>query len=340
MIIINISGGLGNQLFRYAFARILSKELNEELLIDLSRVRISTTKGHEIYGLHPYNIKGNVGNFNPIEHYKYFLFLMDLSINFEKSKFIIMHPYIGSFINIILKNIRNFLNKYLNKKIGYYRYELLDLDYLYKDVDRIRVDNLNSADSLKFLHGNFISYNIIENKLYTSEKFFKRYYDLLHEDFKYMIPLTKESKEIYDEMQKYDSVCLHIRHGDYEGLLDYGLCSTEYYEKSIETIASKLENPKFFIFSNNMENAKKIIKSKYPYVFVDFEDNNELIGKGNGELLKLMSSCKHFIIANSTFSWWAAFLSENPEKIIITPEPWFQSRELMGIETIDNKKPK
>ena len=94
-----------------------------------------------------------------------------------------------------------------------------------------------------------------------------------------------------------------------------------------------------YIFSDDIEGAKKILKIDYPHTYVDFKENKELISRGNGELLKLMSSCKHFIIANSSISWWAAFLSDNENKIIITPTPWFRTRRVMGVETIDNKEP-
>ena len=155
----------------------------------------------------------------------------------------------------------------------------------------------------------------------------------------YLSPLTADSKKITEDMHKFDSILLHVRHGDYKVSFGFGLCSAEYYEKSIEILASKVENPKFFIFSDDIEGAKKLLNINYPHVFVDFKENNELVARGNGELLKLMSSCKHFIIANSTLSWWAAFLSENEDKIIIAPDPWFQNRRVIGVETIDNRKP-
>ena len=82
----------------------------------------------------------------------------------------------------------------------------------------------------------------------------------------------------------------------------------------------------------------KNLKFSSPYEIIRFSEKNNTAGRGYAELLKLMSLCEHFIIANSTFSWWGAFLSENKYKIIISPKPWFQDRSILETDTIDNVK--
>lgn len=327
MIIIKLKDGLGNQLFQYCFAKSLAQRLNKELFIDISSFKHGLSR-HIVYGLHPFNIKGVVGN------YPY------ININTPMKPF---YNLIYLFKNSIVRkiNVLNILCKYLENNSSntinfnfeeppVFKSSLIIDDKLY---------DFTSINTPAYFEGYFQFYADSKNRLFITERFFKDYNQSIHEDLKYLPKLTDKSKKIIEDMESSNSVLLHVRHGDYKGLLDFGLCSSKYYENSIEIMASKVDNPKFFIFSDDIEGAKNNLKIKYPHVFIDFEENNDLIGRGNGELLKLMSSCKHFIIANSTLSWWAAFLSNNKHKLIISPQPWFQSRRIMGVETIDNKVP-
>lgn len=320
MIIIHLVGGLGNQIFQYCFARSLSLDLNKELYIDLSFFN-HRAKRHEIYGLNSFDIKGIVGNYSFI-HINSLLFKLIY--------------YIGNFSVINKIPLMKLICYYLENDVGY------NIKFNFKEPnifisDGIEYNNLydfNNIETPAYFGGTFQFHIDSKNRLFVSEKFFRKYNKIIHEDLEYLPKLTSESQKIINDMDKSNSVLLHVRHGDYVGLHDFGLCSEEYYENSIEIMASKIENPKFFIFSDDIEGAKKL-KINYPHEFVDFKENNELNARGNVELLKLMSSCKHFIIANSSLSWWAAFLSKNEDKIIITPKPWFQSRRVIGVESID-----
>lgn len=330
MIILELNSGLGNQLFGYSFARALSKDLNKELYISIFYVyNIPEECRHCIYGLNSFNIKGIIGVYpffktrflKPVLWFLYYFF-----------KFC---PLLKT--SPIFKQFFYFLENTLIKfKFNFRESDIFD--FYTKDTYNFNFNH----DELKFpayFSGVFGNNCDSKYRLFVSDKNFNKYNDLIHEDLTYLSPLSKESQIIVDDMNKYDSVLLHVRHGDYTGLLNFGFCSEEYYKKSIDIIASKVDNPKFFIFSDDIEGAKEMLTIDYPHMFVDFKENSELVARGNAELLKLMSSCKHFIIANSTFSWWAAFLGENQDKIIITPEPWFQSRRIMGVDSIDNRAP-
>lgn len=327
MIIIRLKGGLGNQIFQYCFARSLSQELNKELYIDLSFFNHGLTR-HAIYGLHSFNIKGVVGNYPYLNTNTGFKIIYDLIYKFKDKSFVKKIVILNKLCNLIENNSNYKINFYFNEP------ELFTSDTL---VDK-NFFTFNSIETPAYFEGYFQFYTNDKNQIFITERFFKEINELIHDDLKYLPQLTNKSQKIVNDMKESNSVLLHVRHGDYVGLLDFGLCSEEYYEKSIEIIASKIDNPKFFIFSDDIEGAKKL-KINHPHVFVDFKENYNLNARGNGELLKLMSSCKHFIIANSSLSWWASFLGENKDKIIITPEPWFQSRRVLGVETIDNKEP-
>jgi hypothetical protein len=139
-------------------------------------------------------------------------------------------------------------------------------------------------------------------------------------------PVSKSKQEIINEIMDTNSVSLHVRRGDYlinpraKQLLV--VCDAEYYLKSVEIMSSKVERPHFYIFSDDIKWAKENIIMPFKTTFV-----GENGPRKSYEDLRLMSLCKHNIIANSSFSWWGAWLNENPNKIVIAPKQWFRSSE-------------
>lgn len=120
-----------------------------------------------------------------------------------------------------------------------------------------------------------------------------------------------------DEIEKSNSVAMHIRRGDYLELSDTygGICTEKYYVNAIKQFEDM--DCKFYIFSNDYEYAKVHYSGDRFVIVKPFEQFPE----ANMDLV-LMSKCKHNIIANSTFSWWAAWLNSNRSKIVIAPEKW------------------
>ncbi|MFA7284753.1 MAG: alpha-1,2-fucosyltransferase, partial [Candidatus Absconditabacterales bacterium] len=127
---------------------------------------------------------------------------------------------------------------------------------------------------------------------------------------------------IVREMEQTNSIGLHVRRGDYVGSALGGICDKTYYENAIEFIKSKVQNPTFFIFSNDIQRCKDNLKTGDKSHFID---GNK--GENAYKDMVLMSHCKHNIIANSSFSWWGARLNNNPEKIVIAPMRRHQTME-------------
>ena len=115
---------------------------------------------------------------------------------------------------------------------------------------------------------------------------------------------------------------LHVRRGDYannpSALSTHGLCSLDYYREAVNHIAEKVKEPHFFIFSDDMDWAVDNIRIKFPCEYIDHNK-----GPGSSEDMRLMSLCRSHIIANSSFSWWGAWLNPDPTKIVVAPKRWF-----------------
>lgn len=126
------------------------------------------------------------------------------------------------------------------------------------------------------------------------------------------------------------SVSLHMRLGDYCNPLNQmkygGICTTEYYKNAIRFFVEKYESPDFFVFSNDLVKAKKEVGGDYNYIFVDINDKC----RGWCDMM-LMSKCKHNIIANSSFSWWGAYLNQHYGKTVIAPKIWVNNREMPDV---------
>jgi hypothetical protein len=158
---------------------------------------------------------------------------------------------------------------------------------------------------------------------WQSEKYFIEYAENIRMDFTFKLPFSNENAEIVKQISQVNAVSLHVRRGDYVSNAKnafIGVCSLEYYRKAIECIKSQLDMPVFFVFSDDINWVKNNLVLDKTSVFVSHNKGSESYND-----MRLMSLCKHNIIANSSFSWWGAWLNSNPQKIVIAPKQWFAS---------------
>lgn len=158
---------------------------------------------------------------------------------------------------------------------------------------------------------------------WQTEKYFAENSDIIRREFSVKATLEGRSSEIFEMMKKTESVSVHIRRADFVTNKnirhDQGdICDTEYYRMAGAIIAEKVRRPTFFVFSDDPEWAEINIKFPHPTIYV----TQNGVGK-DYEDMRLMSSTNHNIIANSSFSWWGAWLNKNPRKIVIAPKKWF-----------------
>ncbi|MEF2889956.1 MAG: alpha-1,2-fucosyltransferase [Turicibacter sanguinis] len=143
---------------------------------------------------------------------------------------------------------------------------------------------------------------------------------LLSDDIKNYVnkyDISEPNKGFYNKILNSNSVCITIRRGDFLIFKEHNICDEKFYYNAIEIMKNELYNPVFFIFSDDIEWCKNnIIIDNYE---VYYETGKDTIG----EKIKLMTSCKHFIISNSTFSWWAQHLSNNQDKFVIGPQKMY-----------------
>lgn len=178
--------------------------------------------------------------------------------------------------------------------------------------------------------------NIYLDGYWQSEKYFLDIANIIKKEFSFVNPLTSTSQDLAGQIQNCDAVSLHVRRGDYvsdpKTNSMHGVCGIEYYCNAVDMISKNVENPYFFVFSDDPDWACHNIKPNAPTVYVRHEDNSK-----DYEDIYLMSMCKHNIIANSSFSWWGAWLNENPDKIVIAPKKWFNSKDMDTRDLLPDK---
>lgn len=287
MITLQVTGGLGNQMFIYAFGRRL-QSLGYKLRFDTSA----------------YKVRGGGQDIRNLE-IVYFKLNEDFVFGDYQSK--------------SSKNIANIFARLLHRL----RVKSLPYNPIRSSQDahscsilesQIHPDKLSQIPQKASIQGYFINLSYFQN---ISSK--------LSEEFTLKNSLSPHNQKWQDIIHNTPhSTSLHIRRGDYLKYSGYTKLGQCYYTKAIQIIKERLGNPHFFIFSNdiqwckdNLPQALSSVIDKDWLTFVEGNDEGHAI-----EEMELMRSCEHAIVANSTFSWWAAYLMKNPRKICIMPSSY------------------
>lgn len=280
MINLKISDGLGNQMFQYAFGRALSELCQDRLYLNLLHFAQSD-----------------------LRHYS------------------LKHFYLNEEVKVYSKP-----QQYVTYMYGKLKYEYLTR-IKYKNFTGSKVEQLQTFNREGIYYGlspyeyyeiqtssSFIKY---VNGYWQSPKFFNQIESKLQQELRVKTAPSEKNKAMIKKIEQSNAVCVHIRRGDYVGS-SFDICTEAYYQKAMDIIASKVENPTFYIFSNSSEDLQWIKENyhfDYNLVYVDLNNCDY-------EELRLMYTCKHFIISNSTFSWWGAYLSTYTDKVVIAPSKW------------------
>lgn len=157
---------------------------------------------------------------------------------------------------------------------------------------------------------------------WQSPKYFADIKHLIRIDFSFKDAILERSQLLKLAILSNNSVCINVRRTDFLGSSFHGVCDMEYYAPAIEEVASKVSHPHFFVFSDDPVWCLENFRLSYPVTFV----GHEHAGNKFSNYLQLMSLCKHYIIPNSSFAWWAVWFNREyqHDRIVIAPRRWFR----------------
>ncbi|PTX56800.1 glycosyl transferase family 11 [Litoreibacter ponti] len=176
-------------------------------------------------------------------------------------------------------------------------------------------ENILSLRGDVYLHGYF-----------QSERYFEDFPGL-RQELTIKTPPSDENRRWADDIRAVPSVSLHLRRGDYltaKGAGSHASCDAAYYERALNHVAEKMDaEPKVFVFSDDPDWARDNLKLPFEMRVAGHNGSDK-----HYEDMRLISICRHNIIANSTFSWWGAWLNDNPDKVVVAPKVWFANPKL------------
>lgn len=273
MIVVNLKGGLGNQMFQYALGRKLSLANEDTLMLDTGGLVRAQQSGDvsRPFALDAFRISGSIASPELAAHARY--------------------PY-----GILSKLMHIFKTKLLRQM------------------------NIGWEPGLLTMRG-----DMYLDGYFQSPKYFEDIRATLLKDFTLNAVPSTTSEVFQTAIHDKESVSVHVRRGDYVSNAKiqkaYGACSSAYYGKAVQEITSHVPSPFWLVFSDDIQWVKEHLSFPGEVTYVSGDDISD------AEELLLMAACNHNIIANSSFSWWGAWLNQHPDKIVIAPDPWFDSNK-------------
>lgn len=279
MLIVNLVGGLGNQMFQYALG--LSLQNRRQLLVkfDIADLLDRTPRENVTYR------------------------------DFELGIFAGSVPLASA------------------REAALFRYEPTNIQgkLQYRLLRRLkRVERYYEKTYYQYDNGVWqTSANTYFDGYWQTEQYFSQHEKLIRQAFAFRNEPAGRNLVLANQIKTQQAIAVHVRRGDYVSNALYnqvhGTCSPAYYEQAVRTLVAQVAQPVLYVFSDEPEWVKQHMHFDAPTVYVAHNQ-----GKNSFEDLRLMSLCQHNIIANSSFSWWGAWLNDNPRKIVIAPRQWMQ----------------
>lgn len=283
MVIVRISNGLGNQLFQYALGRSLAIKNNTELVLDVSSFNQQKT--------------GDAFRHYTLDHFNV---AGRFATKNDFKQIGITDPNKQDFFTKARKKMKQSLE---SGKPIHERKVITEPSFTF-------IPDILNVDHDCYLIG-----------IWQSEKYFEEIKPQIIKDFTLKAPFSKNAEILKQKIMSGNSVAIHVRRGDQVSdprlAKKHGVLTDEYYSSAVAYIKEKTTSPRFFVFSDEIEWVKKNLNLGENVTYVSDH------GLADYEELIIMSLCKHTIVAKSSYSWWGAWLNQNPEKIVITPKNRF-----------------
>lgn len=284
MVITQLLGGMGNQMFQYALGKHLALLNGSELKLDTSILLNWTPGKHAVnrgFDLDIFNLVPVFASAGEIKKY-------------HTDGFPVMDK--------VIFKIREKLGANRMTKEKYFHFDPAVLE-VKGDI---------------YLAGTWQSY-----------KYFEAIEAGIRKDFEFKLPLSEAAAALTQEIRDVNSVCLNVRRTDYVTVAATSSImapvSIDYYKKALQKMQELRGDFNVFVFSDDVEWCRNNLSFiTQPVSFVD----HNYAGKKFGDYLQLMKACKHYIIPNSTFAWWGAWLNEDVFKTVITPQAWFNDNTI------------
>lgn len=290
MIVVRIKGGLGNQMFEYAMARKLQLDLGiDRIGFDLTVVNSDLQRSLSL---------------------QHFAFFENIEVIQDKSRITklqetIAKKLVSYFIAGRQEGIAGRREDFWGKLFGLFGIVQRDHSLIKKSF------------WLKFHR------NIYMNGWFQDAEKLQSIRDILLDDFRWLPKKVTEIEDsnVYQQIVSSNAVCVHIRRGDYINNPIFGVCGDTYYYNAVKYMEHVLQNPVFYVFSDDIIEVERSMVFSRPMVYVkgnhqDYED------------LYLMKHCRHFIMSNSTYSWWAQFLGQAEDKVVVAPKKWCLTEDM------------
>ena len=198
-----------------------------------------------------------------------------------------------------------------------------------RTIIRLQPSKLVLNDSLDYNDQVTIKPKRYLNGYWQDERYFINVAHEIHNVFRFKL-IDDKTLRLANEMQRGNSISIHIRRGDYASF-GMSMLNVDYYRSAVDFLYSRVDVPHFYIFSDEAKFADELARTLgLDYTLIDFNNCQEAYKD-----MYLMSQCKHNIIANSSFSWWGAWLNKNEHKIIIAPKVWDEKRSALRPQLLD-----
>ncbi len=284
MVVVRVWGGLGNQIFQYAFGYAMAKKHNTELVLDMSF----------FYQKHNSWTTERTPD------------LLELPI--DKCKIVNSNDVVSPLLHILQ-------NSYVNYAIR----KLLPIALPIGGCTYVKESKLEFLPSVMNVKGN----NVYYDGYWHCDRYFENYREDLLKQFALNDPLI-HNYYIGHKQKGANTVAVHIRRGDYVSQNNPNVRGIEYYIKAMDYIKGKINNPLFYVFSDDLDWVAKQFGERENIVLVNKEKSLTDIQE-----FQMISLCDHQIISNSSYSWWGAWLNRNPEKIVVCPAKWEGKKDMM-----------